>query len=99
MRTSGEYDRVLTVVRKVIHEWDPYLLIGNGAPLNEFDQEIAQLTAQASRIHSASDAAKAISRIFTSAFHAEGFSETDCAEVGKNLYSQLVALGFLQGEA
>jgi hypothetical protein len=97
MRTRADYDRAFAVVRGVIHEWDPYTLIGDGAPIDEWDSEIASLVAQIRRIKSENDAAHAVSRVFSSAFQPEGFSPGDCAEVGKRLYSSLVDSGLLVG--
>jgi hypothetical protein len=97
MRTRADYDRALAVVREVIHEWDPYALIGGGAPGDEWDSEITSLVAQIPRIKSRNDAAHAVSRVFSSAFQPEGFSPADCAEVGERLYSSLVDCGVLEG--
>jgi hypothetical protein len=97
MRTRSDYDRAFTVVRDVIHEWDPYALVGGGAPGDEWDSEIASLVAQIPRIKSENDAAHAVSHVFSSAFQPEGFSPADCAEVGKRLYSSLVGSGLLAG--
>jgi hypothetical protein len=89
MRTRTHYERALSVVRGVIHEWDPYALIGGRAPANEWDSEIASLVAQIPRMKSDNDAAHAISRVFSSAFQAEGFGPCDCGEVGRRLYRAL----------
>jgi hypothetical protein len=97
MRTRADYDRAFAVVREVIHEWDPYALIGGGAPRDEWDSEIASLVAQVPRIKSENDAAHAVSRVFSSAFQPDGFSPADCAEVGKRLYSSLVDSALLEG--
>ena len=95
MRTRADYDRAIAVVRRVIHEWDPYALIGGGAPSDEWDGEIAALVAQIPRIKSEEDAAHAVSRVFSSAFQPEGFSPVDCAEVGKRLYASVAESGLL----
>jgi hypothetical protein len=95
MRTRAEYDRAFAVVREVVHEWDPYALIGGGAPRDEWDSEIASLVAQLPRIKSQNDAAHAVSRVFSSAFQPDGFSPADCAEVRRRLYSSLADAGLL----
>jgi hypothetical protein len=97
MRTRADYDRAFAVVREVIHEWDPHALIRGGAPADEWDGEIASLVAQIPRIRSQDDAAHAVSRVFSSTFQPEGFSSTDCAEVGRRLYSSLAESGLLAG--
>jgi len=97
MRTRADYDRAFAIVREVIHEWDPYGLIGGGAPADEWDSEIASLVAQIPRIRSQNDAAHTVSRVFSSAFQPEGFSPVDCAEVGRRLYSSLTQSGLPAG--
>jgi Domain of unknown function (DUF1871) len=89
--TAGraKYQQMWDVTAGVIKSWDPYGLLGGGAPGDEFDQEIASLVAQIPRIHSAADAAQAISRIFASSFQAHPFTEETCSEVGKKLYAAL----------
>ena len=95
LRTRADYDRAFGVVRQVIHTWDPYGLISGGAPLDEWDGEVASLVAEVPRISSADDAVSAVSCIFTAAFQAEGFGLSDCAEVGQQLYSAVKAAGLL----
>jgi hypothetical protein len=97
MLTRADYERAFAVVRGVIHEWDPYALIGGGAPRDEWDSEIASLVAQVPRINSENDAAHAVSRVFSSAFQPDGFSAAECTEVGKRLYWSLVDSGLVEG--
>ena len=95
MSNRGDCDRAFAVVRNVIHAWDPYALIAGGAPADEWDGEIASLVGQIPRIRSSEDAARAVSRIFSAAFQPEGFSPTDCAKVGRRLYSALFESGLV----
>lgn len=95
MRTRADYDRAFAIVRDAIHAWDPYRLIAGGAPADEWDSEIASVVAQIPRIRSQSDAAHAISRVFSSALEPEGFGPEDCARVGRRLYSSLCEAGLL----
>lgn len=95
MCTRADYARAFAVVRDVIHGWDPYGLISCGAPIDEWDSEIASLVAQIPRIKSEDDATHALSRVFSSAFQQEGFSAADCSEVGRHLYSSLAKSGLL----
>jgi hypothetical protein len=60
-----DYQQAFARMKAVIHRWDPYGLLGMGAPEDEFDSEIITLVRQLDRIQSASDAAEAISRVFT----------------------------------
>ncbi len=66
MNAAGraKYQKMWDVTAGVIKSWDPYGLLGGGAPGDEFDREIASLVAQIPRIHSELDAAQAVSRIF-----------------------------------
>ncbi len=89
MTTKTDYQRLFEVVRVLIQEWDPSGLIAGGAPLDEFDSEVARIVAQVPRIASPADAALAISGVFSSAFHPEGFTPGDCAGVGEKLYKTL----------
>ena len=42
MRTRGDYERAIRLVREVVHRWDPYGLLAGGCPADEFDREIEQ---------------------------------------------------------
>jgi hypothetical protein len=83
--TTEGYERALSVVRSVIH----------GAPNDEFDQQIAQLTARSRKIESPADAAHAISEIFSSSFDAADFTPESCAAVGRHLFAALSSAGLL----
>ena len=96
MTNSADYKRAFEVVRKVIHQWDPYGLLEIGAPPHEFDHEIAAIVAQIPHITSEADAANAVSRVFSMAFQPEGFGPSDCAEAGRNLFLALCSSGFLE---
>ncbi|HEY1921291.1 MAG TPA: hypothetical protein VGG44_00885, partial [Tepidisphaeraceae bacterium] len=85
IQTKADYDRAFDIVRRVIHEWNPYDLVGASAPSDEWDSEIASLVGEIPRIHSPEDAINAVSRIFTLAFQPEGFGPVECAEVGERL--------------
>ena len=89
MKSRKDCERALGVVRAVITEWDPYALLRDGAPPNEFDAETAEVTARLATIRNADDAARVISTVFSAAFEAQPFSPKDCSEVGEKLYSRL----------
>jgi len=91
----AKYQQMWDITAGIIKSWDPYGLLGAGAPGDEFDHEIASLIAQIPRIHSAADAAQAISRIFSSSFDAHTFSEEECSEVGQRLYAALGEQGLI----
>jgi hypothetical protein len=90
LSTRDDYDRAFAVVRKVIAEWDPYNLIGGGAPLDEWDSAVAKIVAQIPRMRSAKDAGHVISRIFSDELGQTGFSAEECAAVGGKLFAALV---------
>lgn len=90
-----KYERLWGATAKVIRTWDPYGLLAGGAPEDEFDREIAALVAQIPRIHSATDAIHAVSRIFASSFEADSFTQETCSEVGAKLFAALSAEGLI----
>ncbi len=97
MSSGSIADRRFAVVRDVIHEWDPYLLLAGGAPNDEFDSEIRSIVKQIPRIGSANDAAGAVSRVFMSAFSNDArFSTENCAAVGAKLYAALEENGLVE---
>ena len=97
MKTRGDYERAIRVVREVVHRWDPYGLLAGGCPPDEFEQGIAAVVTQVPRIRSRADAAHALSRVFSSAFERERFRPEDCAAAGAELYEALSAAGLLAG--
>jgi hypothetical protein len=92
---KAAYKRALEVVGSVVREWDPYGLIGGGAPEDEFDSEIAAVVTQIPRIKTEKEAALALSRVFSSAFEAERFTADNCTEAGEKLFAALSASGLL----
>ena len=94
MKTKKEDAKALEIVRNIVHEWDPYQLLASGAPIEEFDSELKALVSQLPSIHSAADAAHALSRVFSSAFQAEKFTPEKCSDAGKKLYRALCEAGF-----
>ena len=91
----AKYERLWAVTADVIRTWDPHGLLAGGSPADEFDHEIASLVAQIPRIHSAVDAAHAVSRIFGASFDADSFAKDKCSEVGTRLYAALSEQGLI----
>ena len=89
MKTKEEYEQALQIVSEVVSDWDPYALLSGEAPPNEFDDEIARIVAGLPRMHNEQDAASVVSRIFSSAFGANDFSQDSCSEVGRKLFLRL----------
>jgi hypothetical protein len=96
MTDAAQWERIESVVRKVIHGWDPYQLLQSGAPEDEWDGEILQIVGRVNRIHSTDDATAVVSEVFTAAFQAEGFAQADCREVGAKLFNALKDTGLIQ---
>jgi hypothetical protein len=92
------YKRALAIVGAIINEWDPYSLLAQGAPEDEFEREIASVTGQMERVRSAQDAIHVVSRVFSSSFEPEFFSPETCAEVGNRIYHALLNAGILRME-
>ena len=90
------YQELLALVGEVIRDWDPYELIARGAPIDEFGSEISSVTAQLSRIKSATDAAHTISRVFSSSFEPQHFTREACRTVGEELLLKLQAHGVVE---
>jgi hypothetical protein len=99
LSNRDDYDRAFAVVRKVIAVWDPYGLIGGGAPLDEWDSAVAKIVAQIPSIGNANDAAHAVSRIFSRELERTGFSAEECAAVGRRLFQALVDANVLQSSS
>ena len=91
-----QWKKVEAVVRAVIHKWDPYSLIEGGAPEDEWDGEILKIVGRVRGIKSPTDAAVAVSDVFSSAFELEGFKKEDCAEVGQRLFDALKEAGLIE---
>lgn len=89
MKRLADYDRAFAVVRDLISRWDPYALLADGAPADEFDSEVQSVVAQIPRIRSAHDASHVISRVFSSAFERSLFKPEDCAKIGRELFRTL----------
>jgi hypothetical protein len=90
---NSRRQRALPVVRAVVHRWDPYSLLRNGAPPEEFDREIAAIVKQLPRIQTPKDAAATLSRVFSSSLGADMFPPEHCP--GEALYQALSTQGLL----
>ena len=88
MKTRSDYDAALDLVASVINAWDPYALLEEGSPRNEFEAEIAALVPRIRHIHSEEEAAREIAAVFAKAFDPT-FTPEACAMVGAQLYSRL----------
>jgi len=80
MKDRRDYDQAFALVRSAIHAWDPYQLIAEGSPLDEFDHEIAKIVARIPRCRSERDLATAISEVFSESFAPDRFPVDDCSK-------------------
>jgi hypothetical protein len=84
------------VTSATIRDWDPYALLSGGAPLDEWDAEIAQLVTHIPRIACVSDATRAISAVFSKSFDPDTFCSDKCAAVGEAWFKSLLHAGLVQ---
>ena len=89
MKDRREYEKALEIIGGVIRAWDPYSLIALGAPANEFDDQIAKITAGAVAFRSPSDVARAISAVFSASLGPDSFSVADCSEPAQQIFTAL----------
>jgi hypothetical protein len=90
MKDRRDYEKAIEIIGRIIRAWDPYCLIAEGAPSDEFDGEIAKITAKVAGFRSPSDAAQAISEVFLASFGPEErFSATDCSGPGEQIFLEL----------
>ncbi|MFC7301085.1 hypothetical protein [Cognatiluteimonas weifangensis] len=68
MKDRREYEKAVEIIGCVIRAWDPYSLIAEGAPADEFNGQIAKITAKVPTFRSPSDAAQVISAVFSASF-------------------------------
>ncbi len=95
MTSRRDYDRTLRAVKAVINSWDPYRLLANGMPTDEFEPEIRDLVALIPRIRTQADTVNAISKVFSKWFEDETFGPEYCMDVGEELYLVLVREGII----
>ena len=78
----------LTKLRGFLNAWDPYSLIGSGAPEDEFDSErdriYAALTSGA--VQSEGALAYRIATVFKKSFD-DSFTAENCAEAAKSIWN------------
>ena len=88
MKDRYDYKEAVRITGMVIRKWDPMNLIHEGAPEDEFDQEIAKVVAAASRSKTPYDLASSMSEIFTSSLGTT-FSQEDCMFPASKIMAKL----------
>jgi len=90
MKDLRDYEKAIEIIGGIIRAWDPYCLIQEGAPADEFDGEIAKITSRVPSFRNSSDAAQAISEVFLASFgQGEKFSPVDCSEPAEQIFLEL----------
>jgi hypothetical protein len=89
VKDRREYQKAIEIIGGVIRTWDPYCLIGEGAPIDEFDAEIAKIAVRIPEFRAAGDVAKAISEIFSRSFAPDTFSVGDCTGPAEEIFTGL----------
>jgi len=95
MKTRIGYETSFEAIASVIRAWDPYALLAQDCPADEFDSEISKLVAYVPGIANPTDAARAISQVFSAAFEPHLFTPAQCAEPGEALFANLVSAGLV----
>lgn len=89
MKDRCEYEKAVEIIGSAIRTWDPYCLIAEGAPIDEFDGQIAKITARIPGFHSPEGVAQALSDVFASSFGPDAFSAADCSAAAQQIFSEL----------
>jgi hypothetical protein len=97
---KAQYHTLMVIITGVLSDWDPYALLAGGAPSDEFHPEAAKIALRVGKIGSASEAAVAISEVFSSAFsEPELFTPYACKDAGEKLFMALKTGGFIERSA
>ena len=89
MKDRREYKKAIEIIGGVIRTWDPYCLIGEGAPADEFDGEIAKIAVKVLGFYTPADVAQAISEVFSKSFAPDTFPAADCLGPGQQIFREL----------
>ena len=90
MKDRRDYNKAIDIVGSTICAWDPYCLLSEGAPSDEFDDQIAKIAARAPGFRTSSDVARAISDVFLASFgQDEKFTPSDCSEPAEQIFREL----------
>ena len=95
LKTRADYERACEVVKRVIDAWDPYALLAQGSPSDEFEGCVAQVVTYVPRMRTPDDAVVAVSRVFSEFFEPEYFQPSHCRDVAMKLFSALAQAGLL----
>lgn len=86
-----QYKHHFKELRAIINEWDPYSLIAEGAPVDEFESEVGEVLAGLPKCKNQDDAVGLVSKVFSKAFEPDLFKPEHCTEVGQKVYGWFCA--------
>lgn len=90
MKRNKSYKKAFLELKKLIDKWDPYDLIKNGAPEDEWNFETTKILAGLSKCSSWEDTAKLISDIFSESLDDKRFSVEAYQGIAKKAYSWFI---------
>lgn len=96
MNSRSHYDQSLAIVSSAIQAWDPLGLAADGAPPDEYAQEVARIVARIPRCRGEAELAAAISEVFSESFESDSFTVANCSEPARRAWTGLVGAGLLQ---
>ncbi|KQZ57862.1 hypothetical protein ASD53_09680 [Lysobacter sp. Root559] len=73
----------------MIRAWDPYDLIAGGAPANEFDDQVARITAKVPSFYGIDEIAQTISDVFSASFGPGTLAPVDCFRPAQEIFMEL----------
>lgn len=84
---TGNYKKLFEEVAQLVNKADPLRLIQQGAPSDEYDQEIAKILAHLSKCETVDDLRRSVFAIFLESFGSTSAgSEADYQELASVLY-------------
>jgi hypothetical protein len=89
VKDRRDYEQALGIVGTMIRAWDPYSLIAEGAPADEFDDQIAKITARVPDFYGIDEIARAISDVFSASFGPGSFTPVDCLLPAQEIFMEL----------
>jgi len=89
VKDRRDYEKALEIIGAIIRAWDPYNLINEGAPSDEFDDQIAKITARAPAFYGIDEIALAISDVFSDSFGPGSFTPADCFQPAQEIFMEL----------
>ena len=87
MNGKKKYQAMFNELKALINAWDPYGLIEEGSPTDEFESEIAKILVGLSKCKSSEDTTKLIAGIFRQSFEVSKFSDDYCKQIGDKVYA------------